>query len=56
VVALALLIKARVGWVRMNKLLKCTDAYGTYGIPKLSSVLCRLDGSYPTIPNECTME
>jgi hypothetical protein len=24
--------------------LKCTDAYGTYGIPKLSSFVCRWVG------------
>jgi hypothetical protein len=34
-------VKAHVGWVQMNKHLKCIDAYGTYGI----------HGSYPTIPN-----
>jgi hypothetical protein len=25
-------IKARVDWVQMSKHLKCTDAYGAYGI------------------------
>jgi hypothetical protein len=34
-------VKAHVGWVQMNKHLKCIDAYGTYEI----------HGSYPTIPN-----
>jgi hypothetical protein len=40
--------KARVGWVRMNKHLKCTSSYGTYGIPKLSSFMCHRVGQYPT--------
>jgi hypothetical protein len=40
--------KARISWVRMNKHLKCTDAYMTYGIPKLSSFACRQVGRYPT--------
>jgi hypothetical protein len=33
----------------MNKFLKCTDAYETYRITKLSSVMCRWDRSYHTI-------
>jgi hypothetical protein len=34
---------------------ECTNAYGTYGIPKQSSVMCRSDESYPTISNRCKM-
>jgi hypothetical protein len=34
-------IKARVGWALLNKYLKCTDAYGTYEIPKLSNIMYR---------------
>jgi hypothetical protein len=30
-----------IGWVGMNKYLNCTDTYRTYGIPKLSSIVCR---------------
>jgi hypothetical protein len=37
-------VKVHVGWVRMNKHLKCTNAYGKYGIPKLSSFVCRRVG------------
>jgi hypothetical protein len=32
----------------MNNHLKCTDAYGTYGIPKLSSFMCHRVRQYPT--------
>jgi hypothetical protein len=32
----------------MNKHLKCTGAYGTYGISKLSSFMCLRVGRYPT--------
>jgi hypothetical protein len=41
-------IKSRVGWALLNKHLKCTGAYGTYEIPKLSSFTCRWVGRYPT--------
>jgi hypothetical protein len=32
----------------MNNHLKCTDAYETYGIPKLSSFMCHRVRQYPT--------
>jgi hypothetical protein len=47
--------RVRPCWLGPNEqALECTDTYGTNGIPKLSSFMCRLDGSYPTIPNGCT--
>jgi hypothetical protein len=41
-------IMARVGYALMNKHLKCTGTYVTYGIPKLSSFMCHRVGRYPT--------